>query len=89
MHGAGLKLSTKKCILLQKEVGILAHIVSGEGIATDPANIATVHDWEQPCTVKQVCSVLGLALYYSQFIPLFVNVASPLTCLMHKDAQFY
>ena len=36
---AGLKLKPKKCNLFQREVSFLGHVVSEEGIQTDPAKI--------------------------------------------------
>ena len=38
LREAGLKLKPSKCALLQKSVLYLSHIVSREGIATDPEN---------------------------------------------------
>lgn len=36
LQKAKLKLSPKKCILFQREVNYLGHVVSEEGILTDP-----------------------------------------------------
>jgi len=40
LHAASLKLSPKKCILLQGPVPFLGHVVSGHGVSTDHKNIA-------------------------------------------------
>ena len=45
LREANLKLKPSKCKLLQTEVEYLGHIVSGEGISTDPAKIETVYNW--------------------------------------------
>ena len=37
-----LKLAPKKCHFLQKSVRFLGHIVSGEGIATDPEKVRSI-----------------------------------------------
>jgi hypothetical protein len=37
LRASGLKLKPSKCRLLQKQVGFLGHVVSEDGIATDPA----------------------------------------------------
>ena len=42
---AGLKFSPKKCHLFQKQVQFLGHIVSEDGVATDPKKVCTVRDW--------------------------------------------
>lgn len=38
LEQANLKMNPKKCILLQKEVSFLGHIVNENGIATDPSD---------------------------------------------------
>ena len=40
-----------KCEFWLKEVGFLGHVISGEGIAVDPAKVDTVTSWESPTTV--------------------------------------
>src|SRR6218665_928089 len=45
LANANLKLKPSKCFLLQERVLFLGHIVSGEGIATDPAKIEAVKNW--------------------------------------------
>lgn len=41
---AGLPLNPKKCQLLRKEVSFLGHIVSREGVSTDPAKVTAVQE---------------------------------------------
>ena len=36
---AGLKINPKKCKLLQEQVVVLGHVVSWEGISTDPEKV--------------------------------------------------
>jgi hypothetical protein len=43
-----LKLNPRKCQLLQKEVRYLGHIVSPEGITTDPEKLKAVRKWPTP-----------------------------------------
>src|SRR4029434_3002606 len=54
----GLKLQPRKCHLFQKQVVYLGHVVSSQGVATDPDKTAIVRDWAVPTTVKQVRSFL-------------------------------
>ena len=42
---AGLKLKPSKCVLFQKSVAYLGHIVSENGIETDPAKVERVCEW--------------------------------------------
>jgi len=66
----------------------LGHVVSGEGVATDPSKIELVRDWPIPSDVKEVRSFLELASYYRRFVPTFAEIASPLHALTAKNKLF-
>jgi len=51
---AGLKLKPSKCFLLQRKVAFLGHLVSGDGISTDPEKISAVVDWPEPRNLREV-----------------------------------
>jgi hypothetical protein len=57
---AHLKLSPKKCHFFKTKVKVLGHIVSDEGVSTDPSKIKAVKDWPVPRNVKEVQNFLGL-----------------------------
>ena len=61
LREANLKLSPKKCNLFQSEVSFLGHIVSREGISTDPKKISAVADWPVPSNIKEVRSLWDCA----------------------------
>jgi len=62
---ANLKLKPSKCSLfLRAMVLFLGHVVSGDGVSTDPSKIDLVKNWPQPRDVHEVRSFLGLASYY-------------------------
>lgn len=45
-------------------VEFLGHIISGDGVATDPAKVKAVLEWAQPQSVTDVRSFLGTCSYY-------------------------
>ena len=88
LQSAGLKLKPQKCELLQTEVRYLGHIVSAEGIATDPEKIEAIEHWPPPTDVKQLQAFLGTAGYYRQYLPDFATVAKPLHHLTSKGTSW-
>ena len=88
LGGAGLKLKPSKCHLLKQEVEFLGHVVTPEGVKTNPSKIEAVKKWPQPTNVSQVRSFLGLCSYYRRFIKSFSTIASPLNQLLNADQEF-
>jgi len=88
LRAVDLKLKPSKCSLLRAEVSFLGHVVSGEGVSTDPGKIVLVRDWPTPGDVKEVRSFLGLASYYRRFVPTFAEIAAPLHALTAKNKLF-
>ena len=84
----GLKLQPKKCHLLQREVMYLGHIVSDQGVRTDPEKIRQVKEWQVPRNVHDVRSFLGLASYYRRFVAGFAEIARPLHRLTEAGRPF-
>ncbi len=84
---ANLKLKPTKCCLMRAEVPFLGHIVSHEGMGVDPAKTEAVEKWPTPVNVKDVRAFLGLASYYSRYIPGFSTVAAPMTNLTQQGVD--
>ena len=88
LQNANLKISPKKCCLFQKQVSFLGHIVSSEGIATDPDKTQAIKSWPQSKSVSELRSFLGTCAYYRRFIKSFSDIAKPLYQLTEKDSTF-
>ena len=88
LREANLKLQPPKCIFARKSVNFLGHIISAEGIATDPGKIDKVTTWPTPTCRRDVQQFLGLCNYYRRFIKDFAVIAKPLHRLTEKATTF-
>ena len=88
LRAVGLKLQPKKCSFACKEVKYLGHVVTADGVKTDPDKTKLIRDYPTPTKVTQVRSFLGLVGYYRKFVKDFCKIAEPLTNLTRKDVSF-
>lgn len=77
----GLKLSIEKCKFFQTSVRYLGHIVSQNGVETDPQKIEALKTWPSPSNLKELRSFLGFAGYYRRFIHNYSKIVKPLNDL--------
>lgn len=80
----GLKVKLSKCQFFQHQVSYLGHVVSAEGVSTDPAKIEVVREWKRPGHLAELRSFLGFASYYRRFVEGFSKLAAPLHHLVGK-----
>ena len=83
-----LRVKATKCSFGADRVLYLGHMISSEGIHTDPSKIKAVQNLQPPRNLDQLRTFLGLAGYYRKFIPDFATIATPLTELTQKSAKF-
>lgn len=88
LRKANLKMSPPKCKLFHHKVECLGHVVSEEGVGTDPKKTQTITEWPTPETVTEVRSFLGLCSYYRRFVRGFADMARPLHQLTEKGHIF-
>lgn len=82
LHEYKLKLNPKKCEFFKSEVRYLGHVVSEEGIMTDPEKTAALKEWPVPTNIKTLRSFLGFAGYYRRFIKNYAKIVRPLNELL-------
>ncbi|RXN05657.1 reverse ribonuclease [Labeo rohita] len=64
------------------------HIVSAEGVKTDPEKVNAVENFPVPTSVKEVQRFLGMAGWYHRFIKDFSSKAAPLHALKKKGTKW-
>ena len=52
LRAAGLKLNRKKCTFFKREIKFLGHLISKQGISTDPKKIVEIVDLPVPRNKK-------------------------------------
>ena len=83
-----LRVKASKCCFGANKVTYLGHVVSSNGIHTDPKKIEAVAALDHSKNVQQVRSFLGLAGYYRNFIPNFAVLSAPLVQLTKNGHLF-
>jgi len=74
-----------KCSVAQPEIEYLGHIITKEGVATDPTKFQIIKDWQAPSTITQVRAFLGLTGYYRRLIKDYGIICRPLYDSLRKD----
>jgi hypothetical protein len=82
-----LYLKASKCSFAQQSIDYLGHIISAEGVSTDPAKTQAMLHWPVPTSFTELRAFLGLTGYYRKFVQNYGILAKPLTVLL-RNKQF-
>lgn len=55
----GLKTKAEKCAFFQQQVLYLGHIISSQGVSTDPKKVETVANWQCPPSHLRAALLFG------------------------------
>ncbi|GKB83583.1 putative mitochondrial protein [Tanacetum coccineum] len=80
-----------KCYFAVPQVEYLGHIISDQGVSTDPSKIEAMQKWPISLTLKQLRGFLGLTGYYRRFIKDYLKeamVKAPVLALPNFDQEF-
>ena len=82
---ASLKFKPSKCEIFKRWLAYLGHIVSKDGVKTDPKKILAIVKWLRLSTVTDVCSFLGFTNHYRRFIHKNTHITRPLNFMIAGD----
>ena len=77
LEEAGLTLNRDKCKFSWREVKFPGHILSQDGVCSDPDKVAAVVNMEEPMTVKELRRFLGMVNQLSKFMPHLAEMTKP------------
>lgn len=75
----GLKAKLEKCVFFQEQVKYLGHVVSSQGVATDPSKVEVVASWACPASVTELRSFFRVCQLLPPLRGGVRQVGSPLT----------
>ncbi|TID17214.1 hypothetical protein CANINC_004073 [Pichia inconspicua] len=78
----------KKCAFFYRNLRFLGHVITPEGIQTDPEKVDKVRDWPTPKTPKDGMKFLGLTSYYRKFIKDHSKIAKPIHDFINKKCSW-
>jgi len=83
---SGVTLNPEKTTIGFSKGKMVRHVVSKDGVATDPEKLNTISKLPFPTTKKALRGFLDMVGYYRRFIHLFVAKTRPLTRFLREDA---
>jgi len=87
LHKNQLYLKFNKCNFITSSTKFLGHVLTSEGLHTDPSTVEAVRNFPVPKNLQELRGFLGLANYYRKFIKSFASLAQPLTDLLKGETK--
>jgi len=68
--------------MFRTKVGYVGHIVSAQGVSTDPDKLSQVETWPGSVNVDEIGTFLGFTGYYRRYVRDYAKIARPLNDLL-------
>nr|XP_041632108.1 uncharacterized protein LOC121502491 [Drosophila kikkawai] len=88
LRKANLRINQDKCSFFKRKLVYLGHVISDQGIHTDPEKVAAVRNLSPPTSLRELRRCLGMASWYRRFVPNFASVVQPMTNLLRKNQRW-
>lgn len=85
LQAANMTCTLEKCQFLFREVKMLGHVITTQGVRMDPDKISAIKNFPAPKKVKQVRGFLGLCNYYRRFADKYGASTQVLCDLLQKN----
>ena len=83
----GLKLKPSKCHFLRKEIALLGHKVSEEGMKLGDDGLKGIVEMAPPANYTKIQRFLGATRFFQHFIKNYARIAGPLNDLLEGEAS--
>lgn len=84
----GIRLNKEKMKLRQKQVAFVGHLLTNEGLKTDPEKVVAINNMPEPTDVLGVQRLCGMVNYLAAYLPKLADVLEPIRKLTHKDVDW-
>ncbi|RUS91936.1 hypothetical protein EGW08_000338 [Elysia chlorotica] len=84
----GVRLNRDKLELASSKITFMGHVISSDGIKTDPEKVRAIRDFPPPTCLTEVRRFLGMVQYLSRYIPHLTDDLHPIQNLTKKDVPF-
>ena len=87
LAGEQMRVNMKKPQLFMRSVQFCGHVLVEGKRFPAPDKLVALQNWELPKTVTALRGFLGLANYYSGYVPHFAEIAAPMTSMLQLNRQ--
>lgn len=88
LRAHNLHINKDKCKFFATSIKYLGHKISAQGLEKCPEKVDAILKAPPPKNIDEARSFIGLALYYSRFIPNASSILFPINQLLRKDTKF-